>query len=262
MFGLTTSGIPAPRPDVSVFGLSLASDKGFYYVLLLAAVLSTAVIMVIQRSRLGRLLGALADSPLALETQGATTNVIKVLVFCLSAAFASLAGALIAVEFHYAVGANYDPFLSLVYVALVVIAVGGEPWYALIAALGVSIIPGYFTSDNVTTYLQIFFGVMAAAYAVFQSRTATVPLRVRQLLDRLGGRQPEEPVTRPQVQRAVTAAATSEEDAARSDGRLVAVGAGGAQEASAAVPRAETIGLEVRGLSVSFGGVSAVQTSP
>ncbi len=131
MFGLTTSGIPAPRPDVSVFGLSLASDKGFYYVLLIAAVLSTAVIMVIQRSRMGRLLGALADSPLALETQGATTNVVKVLVFCISAAFASLAGALIAVEFHYAVGANYDPFLSLVYVALVVIAIGGEPWYAL-----------------------------------------------------------------------------------------------------------------------------------
>src|SRR5277367_3772126 len=101
MFGLTTAGIPAPRPDVSIFGLSLASDKGFYYVLLAAAVLSTAVIMVIQRSRLGRLLGALADSPLALETQGATTNVIKVLVFCISAAFASLAGALIAIEVHY-----------------------------------------------------------------------------------------------------------------------------------------------------------------
>ena len=222
MFGLTTSGIPAPRPDVSIFGLSLASDKGFYYVLLVAAVISTAVIMVIQRSRLGRLLGALADSPLALETQGATTNVIKVLVFCLSAGFASLAGALIAVEFHYAVGANYDPFESLVYVALVVIAIGGEPWYALIAALGVSIIPGYVTSNNVTTYLQILFGVLAAAYAVFQSRTATVPLRVRQLLDRLGGRHPEETATTEQVRRALVDAATTEEDAARQDSDLAA----------------------------------------
>jgi ABC-type branched-subunit amino acid transport system ATPase component/branched-subunit amino acid ABC-type transport system permease component len=252
MFGLTTSGIPAPRPDVSIFGLSLASDKGFYYVLLIAAVLSTAVIMVIQRSRMGRLLGALADSPLALETQGATTNVIKVLVFCLSAAFASLAGALIAVEFHYAVGANYDPFLSLVYVALVVIAIGGEPWYALIAALGVSVIPGYFTSSNVTTYLQIFFGVLAAVYAAFESRAATVPLRVRQFLDRLGGRQPEEAVTTEQLRRAVAAAAATEEDAARKDDRLASVtavveGGGG------------TIGLEARGLSVRFGGVHAVQ---
>ncbi len=256
MFGLTTSGIPAPRPDVSIFGLSLASDKGFYYVLLVAAVLSTAVIMVIQRSRLGRLLGALADSPLALETQGATTNVIKVLVFCLSAGFASLAGALIAVEFHYAVGANYDPFLSLVYVALVVIAIGGEPWYALLAALGVSIIPGYFTSSNVTTYLQIFFGVMAAVYAVFQSRTASVPLRVRQFLDRLGGRRPEEAVTAEQVRRAVADAAATEEETAHRDSGLVA---GAATGDAVGAPLAATIGLEVRDLSVRFGGVSAVQ---
>ena len=252
MFGLTTSGIPAPRPDVSIFGLSLASDKGFYYVLLVAAVLSTAVIMVIQRSRLGRLLGALADSPLALETQGATTNVIKVLVFCLSAGFASLAGALIAVEFHYAVGANYDPFESLVYVALVVIAIGGEPWYTLIAALGVSIIPGYFTSSNVTTYLQILFGVLAATYAVFESRTAAVPLRVRQLLDRLGGRRPEEAVTTEQVRRAVVDAAATEEDTARRDSWTVAVAATGA---AVSTPPGVTIGLEVRGLSVRFGGV-------
>ena len=126
----------------------------------------------------------MADSPLALETQGATTNVIKVLVFCLSAAFASLAGALIAVEFHYAVGANYDPFLSLVYVALVVIAIGGEPWYALIAALGVSIIPGYFTSNNVTTYLQILFGVLAATYG-FSRADGGRASAIQELLDRL-----------------------------------------------------------------------------
>ncbi len=250
MFGLTTAGIPAPRPQVSVFGLSLASDKGFYYVLLAAAVLSTLVIIAIQRSRMGRLLGALADSPVALETQGATTNVIKVLIFCISAAFASLAGALLAMEVHYAVGSNYDPFESLVFVALVVIAIGGEPWYALIAALGVSIIPGYFTANNVTTYLQIFFGVAAATYAVFASRTATVPLKVRQLLDRLGGRRPEHAVTQEQLRRALVQAAASEEDAARLDKRVTA-------GATTVEPGAS--GLEVRGLSVRYGGVMATQ---
>lgn len=252
MFGLTTAGIPAPRPQVSIFGLSLASDRGFYYVLLLAAVMSTVVIMAIQRSRMGRLLGALADSPVALETQGATTNVIKVLVFCISAGFASLAGALIAIEFHFAVGSNYDPFQSLVFVALVVIAVGGAPWYALIAALGVSIIPGYFTSDNVTIYLQILFGIMAAAYAVFANRSATVPLRVRQVLDRLGGREPERSVTSDQLRRAVEAAAESEEDAARTDQPA-------AVSPAPHPPTSTARGLEVRHLTVRYGGVTAVQ---
>ncbi len=250
MFGLTTAGIPAPRPEVSVFGLSLASDRGFYYVLLLAAVLSTILIMAIQHGRMGRLLGALADSPVALETQGATTNVIKVLIFCISAAFASLAGALIAIEFHYAVGSNYDPFESLVYVALVVIAIGAEPWYALIAALGVSIIPGYVTANNVTTYLQILFGVLAAAFAVFASRTATVPLKVRQILDRIGGREPEDTVTEEQVRHAVEQAAASEEDAVRRDTQLTV--------AMAARERGG-VGLDVRQLSVRFGGIAAVE---
>jgi ABC-type branched-subunit amino acid transport system ATPase component len=213
-------------------------------------VLSTIVIMAIQHTRMGRLLGALADSSLALETQGATTNVIKVLIFCISAAFASLAGALIAIEFHYAVGSNYDPFQSLVYVALVVIAIGGEPWYALIAALGVSLIPGYFTANNVTIYLQIIFGVLAAMFAVFASRTATVPLQVRQILDRLGGRQPEHAVTEEQVRRAVVQAAASEQDAARKDKQLTVP--------IAREPGAR--GLDVSGLSVRFGGVMAVQT--
>ncbi len=153
-------------------------------------------------------------------------------------------------RFHYAVGSNYDPFESLVYVALVVIAIGGVPWYALIAALGVSIIPGYFTANNVTIYLQIIFGVAAATYAVFASRTATVPLKVRQILDRLGGRRPERAVTEEQVRRALVQAAASEEDAARLDRRVTA-------GATTVEPGAS--GLEVRGLSVRYGGVMATQ---
>jgi len=252
MFGLTTTGIPAPRPQISVFGLSLASDKGFYYVLLVAAALSAAAIIAIQRGRMGRLLGALADSPLALEMQGATTNVTKVLIFCISAAFAALAGALMAMQSHYAVGSDYDSFQSLIYVALVVIVIGGEPWYALIAALGVSVIPGYLTANNVAIYLQIFFGVMAATYAVFADRSAAVPLRLRQVLDRLGGRQPELTITEEQVLRAVTQAAAAEEDAAH-------VRAGTAVAPSLTGPATANTGLEVRRLSVRFGGIKAVQ---
>jgi ABC-type branched-subunit amino acid transport system ATPase component len=99
---------------------------------------------------------------------------------------------------------------------------------------------------------------MAAVYAVFQSRTATVPLRVRQFLDRLGGRRPEEAVTTEQVRRAVAEAAATEEDSARQDGRIAAATATAGDE-PAAVEHGETIGLEVRRLSVRFGGVHAVQ---
>jgi len=244
MFGPTTAGVFSPRPSVSIGSWNLSSDNGFYWVLLIFAVLTVIVIMGIQRGRMGRLLAALSDSPTALETLGATTNVIRVLIFCITAALASLSGALVAMLFHYGVGSNYDSFQSLLLVALVVIAVAGDPWYAVIAAVGYTVFPGYVTVGNVSVYLQIAFGVFAATYAAQASRIPTVPKRVRDFLDRIGGRTPE-----PAVLLAATAATTIVQpdlrSAAVSEGRRFA---------------APTAGLEVRDLSVRFGGVAAVQS--
>ena len=143
------------------------------------------------------------------------------------------------------------PVPLLVYVALVVIAIGGEPWYALIAALGVSIIPGYFTGSNVTTYLQIFFGLAAATYAVSRSQDAR-PYRCRSASSSIVSAAADRSRrTEEQMRRALVQAAASEEDAcsgarhAGHDGRVpLEPGA---------------TGLEVRGLSVRFGGVMATR---
>ncbi len=117
MFGPTTGGIPAPRPDVSILGWHLYTDKGFYYLLLVFVVLTVAVVTAILRGRMGRLLKGLSDSPVALETHGATVNVMKVLVFCITAGLAAIAGALLASLFSYGLGTNYSSFASLTMVA-------------------------------------------------------------------------------------------------------------------------------------------------
>ena len=117
MFGGTTLGIADPRPDVSIGGWNMSTDKGFYYVLLIITVLVVIVMSAIGSGRLGRLLEAMADSPLALETQGATSSVLKVIVFCITAAMASLAGALTGMLYHYAVGDYFESFASLELVA-------------------------------------------------------------------------------------------------------------------------------------------------
>ena len=135
MFGPTTGGIPAPRPDVTIFGWQLFTDKGFYYVLLVFVVLTVVVIQAILRGRMGRLLKGLSDSSVALETHGATINVMKVLVFCITAGLAAIAGALLASLFGYGLGTNYSSFSSLTMVAIVVIIVVGDPWYAIMAAI-------------------------------------------------------------------------------------------------------------------------------
>ena len=89
MFGAFGSRTGA-RPDV--FGLS--DPRPYYFLCVALAIGSLALVVQIRRSRLGRLLDGLADSPVALATHGSSINVTRVLVFCISSFLAGIAGAL------------------------------------------------------------------------------------------------------------------------------------------------------------------------
>src|SRR3984957_10617969 len=195
MFGSATDGVPAPRPHVDLAGWHLDSDTGFYYVILLIVLLATAFTLAVQRGRLGRLLRAMSDSPLGLEAYGTSVNLTKVVVFCISAAMASVSGALLAMLFHYGVGGNYASFNSLTLVAVVVIATVGDPWYAVLGALGLTVLPGYWTASNVNTWLEIAAGLFAVVFALQADRVPRVPQRLREVLDRIGRRKPTAPVS-------------------------------------------------------------------
>ena len=250
LFGGSPLGIADPRPDVSIGAWNLSTDTGFYYVLLIVVVLVVGFVTLISNGRLGRMLEAMSDSPLALETNGATTSVLKVIVFCISAALASMAGALIGMLDNFSVGTDFASFGSLTLVALVVIVAIGDPWYAVIGAIGYAVIPGYITNANTSTYLQLLFGI-AAATAAYGVQRGTTPAALRTLLDRLGGRTAREPATVPApalltaTPLATTPLATTPLDDARPVSRDERPKVGG--------------GLEVRDLSVQFGGVRAVR---
>jgi ABC-type branched-subunit amino acid transport system ATPase component/ABC-type branched-subunit amino acid transport system permease subunit len=252
MFGTTTTGVKAPRPNVSIAGWHLYTDTGFYYLLLIFVVLTVVALLALQQGRMGRLLGGLADSPLALETHGATTNVLKVLVFCIAAGLAAMAGALLAATFHFAIGAEYGSFQSLTLVALLVITVMGDPWYGIVAALAYTVIPGYVTWHNINTYLEIVFGLFALMFALRAGQAPTVPASVRSFLDRLGGRKEEPILSTAEVGVVVAEASATEVKSAEADREVAA-----ARHDDPV--RGPVSGLEVRDLSVHFGGVQAVE---
>jgi ABC-type branched-subunit amino acid transport system ATPase component/branched-subunit amino acid ABC-type transport system permease component len=187
MFGGTGAGLVLPRPT----WLGLGSDTGFYYVVLALAVAASIAVMILNRSRLGRLLRGMADSPTAVATSGVATKVTWVLVFCLSAALAAAAGALAGAA-QQTVGADsYPPLLSLQYLALIVIVPGGVPWYAVIAGLGFALPPAYIAGANTPYWLQLLFGVSAVAYALMPDSAKGAPAGVRRFFDarfRKGGR--------------------------------------------------------------------------
>jgi ABC-type branched-subunit amino acid transport system ATPase component/ABC-type branched-subunit amino acid transport system permease subunit len=248
MFGVTNNGISMPLPSLS--WLDVSSDTGFYYVVLLIAAVVAVTVVVLTRSRLGRLLRSMSDSPVALSTSGTSVHVTMVIVFCISAFLAGIAGALSGMVVSTASGSNYPPLLSLSLIALIMISVGGAPWYALIGAAGIGVIPTYITSANTSNYLEIIFGVAAVAGAAgLQPR---VPAALSSLLDRLASilsppTLPGRFATLPG--RPATLPGGTEAPAARQDG---------AAAARPSPDRAQPVALEVDRLMVRFGGLVAV----
>jgi ABC-type branched-subunit amino acid transport system ATPase component/branched-subunit amino acid ABC-type transport system permease component len=224
MFTRFAEGRVMPRPAFA------DTPKSFYYVVLGAFVVTAVVIAAIQRSRLGRMLQGLSASTTGVTAMGLSANVSKVIVFCISAFFAGIAGALLGVTRGFAVGG--DPFFisfnSLILLAMLALAPFAEPWYALMPAIG-AVLPGYFTGANTTHWLNAGFGLFAVLVAT-QGGHPTMPVKVRALLDRLGGRTSN---TIPIV------AGTADARAAR---RIERAGQG----------------IEVRNLSVHFGGLRAL----
>jgi ABC-type branched-subunit amino acid transport system ATPase component/ABC-type branched-subunit amino acid transport system permease subunit len=226
MFGKSYDGLPnLPRPGFA------HTQRGFYYLILVATVLTAVVMLSIRAGRLGRLLRGLANSPLALNTLGTSVTALRVIVFCISAFFAGLAGGLYA-SFFQEIGLGtplFQPEVALELFAVVLLVAGGTPWYALQAGLALEILPTYFArwfpSLSIGAYVSLLFGAGSVAAGTLADRAPALPKPIQAVLERF--RSPSR---------------------VRSD----------LPELVSAPPTGD--GLQVRRLTVRFGGVQAVRS--
>jgi ABC-type branched-subunit amino acid transport system ATPase component len=79
---------------------------------------------------------------------------------------AAISGALAGAQSQVISGANYQPIESLLLFTLVVISVGGEPWYAIISAAVVTLIPSYVQGGSVANVETLIFGLAALLYGL------------------------------------------------------------------------------------------------
>ncbi len=187
MFGSNGVGLTMPRPDLGFVNIS--GDEGFFYVVLIAAVLSAAFVIAVAEGRLGRLLRGLASSPLALQTNGVDTNVVRVLVFCASGFLAAIGGALAGVAQTTVSAEAYPPLLSLTYFVLIIIVGGGAAWGGVLAAAGLILLPAYVDGEDVAVWLQLLFGLAALAVALVPDERRQVPPHLRAAITRLSGKR-------------------------------------------------------------------------
>jgi ABC-type branched-subunit amino acid transport system ATPase component/branched-subunit amino acid ABC-type transport system permease component len=194
MFGPTQNGLDAPQPGIDW----LSTPGGFYYLVLAFVVAVVLLLTAVEQGRLGRLLRAVAGSRTALETQGLTVTVTLMAVFCISAFVAGIGGALLASFYRFATAGSFSSSGSLLLFTVLLVVVGGAPWYAFIAAAAFQLIPSYITVDGVTNYLNVLFGVSAVLAALSAERAPGMPQSIRRWFDNRHRAGPETSVDRPE----------------------------------------------------------------
>jgi ABC-type branched-subunit amino acid transport system ATPase component len=217
MFSTFAGSRRVPVPD------AFDTPTRYYFLVLGVLVLVGVFIAAIAQSRLGRVLQGMGQAPTAVSTLGLDTAVSKMIVFCLSAGLAALAGIMYGGAFRSIDSATppFQTFNSLVLIAILALAPFREPWYAIVAGVA-AVIPGFFTGADVPHWLNAAFGFFAILVAV-QGGHPVMPSKLRAFFDRFSSHRDavipaDEP--RPRV--------------------------------------GEGAGLEVDGVSVAFGGLRAV----
>jgi ABC-type branched-subunit amino acid transport system permease subunit len=150
-------------------GDAAATDTQLYYVFLVVAALVGATLVLLNRSRLGRLLRGLAEAPVMLATQGLGVNSLRLIGFCFSAFFAGIAGAMLVSQTGSASGVGYGPLQSLLLLAVLGLSGTRLIRSAVVAAFLYALLPAYATSLT-SDWQPVAFGVAAIAAAVVISR--------------------------------------------------------------------------------------------
>jgi ABC-type branched-subunit amino acid transport system permease subunit len=130
-----------------------------------------------------------------LETQGLSTRLTRLLVFCFSAFIAGIAGALAIGQTGSASGVGYGPITSLTWLAVLTISGTRMLRSAILAAGALAVLPGYVTSFSANEQTMVF-GLVAMGAALFVAYRPVIELR-------LAAWQPSRPAKSPVFRRAV-----------------------------------------------------------
>lgn len=172
------------------------SDTWEYYLSVVVAALCLGALITINRSRFGRLLRGLAESPTMLSTLGLDVNVTRLILFCLSAFFAGVGGGLISSQFTVS-ALSFNPVYSLSLLAVLGVCgiVGGRLILtAVLAALLYAVLPGYSTGFDADHQL-LFFGLAAVVVGLVVANRAPLTSWLRRQAGQFADRIDHSPVT-------------------------------------------------------------------
>jgi branched-chain amino acid transport system permease protein len=160
-----STGIMIDSPSIGRFELS--SGRGWYFVLLGFAALALLISVNLQRTRTGRAWRALREREVVAGALGIDVQRFKLLAFIVSAIMTSIAGTLSAYFRNFVSIDAFSLYLTVQYVAMIIIGGMGSIPGALLGAGFVILFP--YAIEAIAGYLPARFGnaVFALDYAAF-----------------------------------------------------------------------------------------------
>ena len=128
-------------PKFGVFGHTLDTTRGFFYLTWLAVAAIMAFSLNLMHSRSGRALRAVHGSELASNAMGLDVVALKIKVFVLSAVYAALAGGLYAHYITFISPSSFSFFYSVLVLMMVVVGGITNLWGGIVGAVVITVLP-------------------------------------------------------------------------------------------------------------------------
>ncbi len=150
------SGLPGiPRP--SFFGLDLSSDIAFYFLVAAFLVLLTGIALWILNSRWGRAFKAIRENDMRAEMVGVSLLTYKLLAFAIGAAYAGIAGGLLAPLMKFVDPTSFPVHESFWFLIMLIIGGSGRFEGPFVGAIVVMLLPQFLRGTQ-----QLYFVIFAA----------------------------------------------------------------------------------------------------
>jgi branched-chain amino acid transport system permease protein len=156
-------GLPVSPP--SLLGFRLDTDTKLYYFILAVVVLGVVFLGNILKRRPGRMIMAMRDSELAATAMGMDLTRLKVIAFALSAAYSGLGGVLYAALLTFISVEHFTLWLSISFVAMIVIGGIGSVAGSFLGTAFVVVVPELLR--GVAEFQQIVYGLSMILIFVF-----------------------------------------------------------------------------------------------
>jgi len=167
-------------PKIDVFGLG---DAGFYYVVALTALLTTLAARNIFRTRVGRSFIAVREKDYAAQVLGINVVEAKLIAFGIGAAYAGIAGALLAAFLRIVNPDQFTLVSSVFFLAAVVVGGRGSILGSILGAvfmtlmpemlreiLAFTIGPGADLASLLSPLREVIFGALIVGFLIFEPR--------------------------------------------------------------------------------------------